>query len=390
MDSQPQLIPPLDAVAPTVKVFLEYPKLVQLLIERGMNVSDQARCERKLAQVGYYRLSGYWHSARTYDYSTSSRPQRNYHNQFQPNTCFESIFRFYLFDKALRQEFMNAIERIEIYFRTIIAHEMGRISPLAYEDKSLFSANAFDVSKKGPNFADWTARHKKLLEECKEDSIESHFLNRKPIPIWVAMEAWDFGQLSKFYSMLKDEYRDVICARADINNRDVLDNWLININGLRNRCAHHSRFCNRPNPRSFKLLRNGYFNLLNISQVESGKLFGAIAVIWFLLKKIGPSSKWLERIAFLIDEKPEVPGFYFSSMGFSRNASSFPRDRFYNEFMRGQPVTIPLQPNELVEQLENLSGIELANVGESLSERLLQLAAYYEENSSPLLSAETN
>lgn len=131
MDSQPQPTT-TNAVAPTVKAFLEYPDLMQQLVDRGMNVTNRDRCERKLAQVGYYRLSGYWHSARTYNRS----PQRQiiYNNQFQSNTYFEAIFDFYLFDKALRQEFMSAIERIEIYFRTIIAHEMGRISPLAYEN----------------------------------------------------------------------------------------------------------------------------------------------------------------------------------------------------------------------------------------------------------------
>jgi CubicO group peptidase (beta-lactamase class C family) len=41
---------------------------------------------------------------------------------------------------------MSAIGRIEVYFRTIIAHKMGRINPLAYENKSLFSAHSFDAA----------------------------------------------------------------------------------------------------------------------------------------------------------------------------------------------------------------------------------------------------
>jgi abortive infection bacteriophage resistance protein len=69
MDSQPQTNTP-NTVVPTVKAFLEYPDLVQQLIDRGMSVTNRERCERKLAQVGYYRLSGYWHSARTYNRSS--------------------------------------------------------------------------------------------------------------------------------------------------------------------------------------------------------------------------------------------------------------------------------------------------------------------------------
>jgi abortive infection bacteriophage resistance protein len=368
--------------SPPVKEFFEYSRLSQQLVNRGMLINDIAYCERKLAQVGYYRLSGYWHSARTY--SVENRIL-SFHNQFQPNTLFEDIFSFYLFDKRMRQEFMSAIERIEIFFRTIIAHELGRVTPLAYKDKSLFSSNAFCSSKKGPNFFEWTQRHERLLIESKEESITSHFKNEKPIPIWVAVEAWDFGLLSKFYSMLKDSYRDLICARAGINNREVLDNWLININGLRNRCAHHSRFCNRPNPRSFKILKNGYFNLLNLSSNELGKLFGAISVIWFLLKKIGPNSQWLVRIAELIDNKPTVTGFYFSSMGLPRDATEFPRLRFTGEFVNQQNITCSDEVTELENSHEYLIGL-LENgcslikpEGDiSFSERLLSLAEYYE------------
>lgn len=60
MDNQTQSTT-LNAVAPEVKAFLEYHDLMQQLIDRGMNVTNRERCERKLAQVGYYRLSGYWH-----------------------------------------------------------------------------------------------------------------------------------------------------------------------------------------------------------------------------------------------------------------------------------------------------------------------------------------
>jgi abortive infection bacteriophage resistance protein len=34
---------------------------------------------------------------------------------------------------------MNALERIEVYVRSVIAHEIGKISPLAYLDDSLIN-----------------------------------------------------------------------------------------------------------------------------------------------------------------------------------------------------------------------------------------------------------
>ncbi|MGR5154909.1 Abi family protein, partial [Photobacterium swingsii] len=88
-------------------------------------------------------------------------------------TSFENIFEFYLFDKRLRLEFTNALERIEIYLRTIIAHEIGRIDPLAYLDKKQFSKNAFKADAK-IHYDDWLSRHERLLRESKEESIEDH------------------------------------------------------------------------------------------------------------------------------------------------------------------------------------------------------------------------
>lgn len=44
--------------AATAKPFRDYPDLVDLLEARGMIVEDKDRAIRKIAQVGYYRLSG--------------------------------------------------------------------------------------------------------------------------------------------------------------------------------------------------------------------------------------------------------------------------------------------------------------------------------------------
>jgi abortive infection bacteriophage resistance protein len=305
-----------------VKPFLEYDELISQLIGRGMLIKDPLRAQRKLTQVGYYRLSGYWHTSRKFDFCDGKIKHKN---TFQNGTSFENIFEFYLFDKYLRIEFTDALERIEIYLRTIIAHEIGRIGPLAYRDKKQFSKDAFKADSR-ISYDNWLERHDRLMESSKEESIADHKIKKKPVPIWVAVEAWDFGALSKFYSILKGKNQDLICNKLGIDNRKVLDNWLINLNGIRNRCAHHSRLSNRPNPRVFLTPHKGYFNLLSLGQTEKSKFYGLIAVTWFLLNKIGPSSNWICRIANIVDNKPQIPGFTYKSMGFPDKA--FPRKDF--------------------------------------------------------------
>ncbi|MCF8077523.1 MAG: hypothetical protein K9K87_15330 [Desulfotignum sp.] len=73
-----------------------YSELVSLLISRGMIVPDKNRAERKLSQIGYYRLSGFWYPCREFrtisrqaDRGIKKKPQRE--DFFQPNINFNDI-----------------------------------------------------------------------------------------------------------------------------------------------------------------------------------------------------------------------------------------------------------------------------------------------------------
>lgn len=321
-----------DNAAIAVKPFKDYPELVDILASRGMTIGDRDRAIRKLAQVGYYHLSGYWHSSRRYRIEESEAGRSlHYLDEFRAGTSFEAVFQFYLMDKTLRMLLSDALERIEVYLRTIIAHELGRQDPLAHFNRTNFAKTAFSVPQGSPagglSLHDaWQARHEKLIEQSHEDSIRSHLQANKPMPIWVASEAWDFGLISKLYSILSVKNQDSICARLNIVERNVVDNWLINLNGVRNRCAHHARMCNRPNPRVLKLPRRGYFNDLQLDNRATERFYGLIAVVWYLLKTIGPSSDWLCKVADVLDAMPGLPGLTPKSMGFPEGA--FPRDKF--------------------------------------------------------------
>lgn len=297
-----------------------------------MIVEDKDRAIRKIAQVGYYRLSGYWHPSRRFHIERREGKRISHRfDDFQQNTSFDAVFQFYLMDKSLRILMTDALERIEVHLRTIIAHELGRHDPLAHLDRSSVIRSALAVREGTPAgtlslHSAWLARHEKLIAQSHEDSIRSHVEANKPIPVWVASEAWDFGAVSKLYSMLTPSHQDSICERLDIVERNVVDNWLINLNVVRNRCAHHARLCNRPNPRTLMLPRRGYFNELNLDLRAKGRFYGLIAVVWYLLKRIGPSSDWLAKVADVMDSMPRLPGLTLKSMGFPDD--HFPRGRF--------------------------------------------------------------
>lgn len=212
-----------------------YPELVDLLKKRGMIIPDEDRAKRKLSQIGYYRLSGFWYPSRIGQVDANGEyvkdkmtnlPVRE--NNLQKNTSFTDVTDLYLFDKKLRQLMLDAIERIEIHVRSVIAHELGRFDPLAYKNTDFINPKILKdriVINTGivTNFwQDWDNKQKDLTKKSKEDSICWHKKNGRAIPIWVAVETWDFGIMSKYFQNLKGQYQEKICKRLEVPNKMLL------------------------------------------------------------------------------------------------------------------------------------------------------------------------
>lgn len=316
-----------------------YTELVRRLKERGMIIPDEERAKRKLSQIGYYRLSGFWYPCRkgkidaNGSYVTdeaTNRPIRA--DELQKDTSFDDVIQLYLFDKKLRQLMLDAIERIEIHVRSVIAHEIGRFDPLAYQNTDFINPKILkdrtDRHGNARNFwQEWHNKQQELTLKSKEDCIAWHKSKNRSIPIWVAVETWDFGIMSKYFTNLKGRYQNIICKRLNVPNEKVLAGWLQAINDLRNHCAHHSRVWNRVASNALKVMDNPYFNNLSLDQNARTRIFGQICILWYLVKRIGPNSDWITRVADTVDSKPKTPCFPFKAMGLP-DETGFPRDKF--------------------------------------------------------------
>lgn len=311
------------------KPFKTYKELVEILNHRGMTIEDFDRAERKLAQVGYYRLSGFWYPCR------EKIPVSNKHerlDRFSQGTSFNKVFELYLFDKKLRLLMLDAIERIEIHIRSVIAHEMGYHCPLAYKEPKFvnYKQTQSFTDKRGQErniWQEWSQGMERKIKRSQEDCIRWHRANQKQMPFWVVVEAWDFGTMSKYYEILKQKYQKRICERLSIDHLKTLKNWLHEINTLRNRCAHHTRIWNQQSNNPLPILNNSYFQQFNLDDNARTRLFGLIIILWFLIKQIGPSSDWIIRVSKLLNSKPELPGCDFSAIGLN-NYDRFPIDKF--------------------------------------------------------------
>ena len=76
-----------------------------------------------------------------------------------------------------------------------------------------------------------------------EENHDSEF------PIWVAVELFSFGALSKFHKILERDLQEEICKQYyyEIPSK-YLSNWMRALSILRNTCAHRARLYNRGLP----------------------------------------------------------------------------------------------------------------------------------------------
>lgn len=336
-----------------------------------MTITDEDRAKACLSRIGYYRLSAYWYPNRKSESFTDpndGRQKTRVLDDFRDGTHFSDALDFYVFDKKLRLLVMDALERVEIGVRTDIAVLLGLHDPWVHRDASKLHGNfsrpnvalariaqiqnlarqtprpnnqviarRLRVSPKTVNFVlkkpgkaaqskldEWLSRLDDKFEKSKED-FAKHFKVKYPNdepPIWVAVELWDFGTLSHFFSGMKVVDRDAIAARYGIPSGDILEGWLRNLNDVRNFCAHHSRLWNRNLPFIPTWPAQGQIPDLDhlVGQTHSLSRFYASAVILRnLLLTINPTSTWAERLAEHVATLPNNPYVTLASAGFPAN-----------------------------------------------------------------------
>ncbi|HIU17897.1 MAG TPA: Abi family protein [Candidatus Avidesulfovibrio excrementigallinarum] len=310
------------------KPFMTYSALISLLERRGMVIDDHDRARRKLQDVGYYRLSGFWYPCRKFLNDTNGQrivsdvggTVLRRADDFLAGTTFNKVFALYLFDKSLRLLMLDALERVEICLRSLVAHEMGSHDPYAYTSTTFINPK-WRIPKAGKTLSVWDAWSQKLtaqLADSREDCICWYRAEHHDIPIWVSVQIWEFGTLSKYVSMLNGRYQNAVCKEicSGLRPKD-LNNWLHALNLLRNRCAHHNRIWNQSSmPLSFPQSID-YF-AQNAPLVDTTRLAGLIAVLWFLIRRMGPASTWLNRVETTLNSMPAgLPNCNMKALGFT-------------------------------------------------------------------------
>lgn len=271
------------------KPALTYQEQLSLLKGRGLTIEDETKAEHILKTVGYYRLSGYWHSL-------LKSPKSD--DKFKPNSSFSQAFSMYCFDRELRLLLIGELEKIEIAVRTQLIYQLShKHGPFWFNNKSLFK-----------NHEKWDKTLSKIEAEV-DDSTETfikEFFDKysdETPPAWITLEVVSFGKLSSLYSNLKNDGRS-ISSHFGLSS-EILSSWLHTFVYVRNVCAHHSRLWNKKLAVSPRVPRSTYHTFLT-KRADNTKVYYLISMLLYFLQQINPKSTFKNKLSSLFNKYPQI------------------------------------------------------------------------------------
>jgi abortive infection bacteriophage resistance protein len=269
-----------------------------LLLSRGL-VADRTELISVLEQINYYRLSTYLYTF------------RDGTDNFLPGTSLKQILRLYEFDHELRILLIDIIEGIEILVRSRLAYFFAlKHGPFAWKDPALFpnfnpAYNDFDHWQ--DKLAEQTRRSRD--QKSNEDTVV-HFFRKYGdlhdcLPVWILVEIMDFGATLSFYRGVEADIRKNV-ARSLNQPEEVVLSWLLSLNTVRNRCAHHARLWNWNLGISVKLPNPRKYPEWNVPGLSNRELASVLYLCAWISKNLVSKDYWLERARSLFRKYEDI------------------------------------------------------------------------------------
>lgn len=269
------------------KPFLTLDEQLVQLKSRGMKFHDEKEAKHYLEHLNYYRLGGYWLLFES-DHETHT---------FKENVYFEDVLNLYIFDRELRLLILDIIERIEVSIRSKFAHHLAEcFGSHAHLMPELFYSS--------DNYYKTLSKLKSEIDRNKNELfIKHHFdkYNEELPPIWVCVEVMTLGQISNWYSNLKErKHRQAIAKDYGLDEK-ILSSFLHHLTTVRNVAAHHSRLWNRKFTIDFVLPSYPVELKKKLNPVSRRYIYNTLMMCEYLMNTISKDSMWKSRLEELIN-----------------------------------------------------------------------------------------
>lgn len=275
--------------------------LVRQLKQRGLIIADEARAERYIDNIGYYRLSAYM-------YPFLSAPKTAH--QFKTGVTFDRVLRLYRFDKKLRILLFNEIEKIEVAFRAAVVNTIT--------DRT---GDIFWMTNPAYVNSNTSSLIQREYSHSTEDFIE-HFKRTYSDPYppaWILSEILPFGNITWIFRNLSNSNKKAVAKKFYLH-APVLESWMNIVTLTRNSCCHHARVWNKVN----SIIPNDMSGMTRpwiTTSTDKRKTYYNICIIKYFLDIISPNNDFKKKLLTLFLAFPEID---LNAMGFNANWETEP------------------------------------------------------------------
>lgn len=270
---------------------------LEKLKQSGLAVANDAEALAYLRCVGAYRLKGYWHQA-----------QDPVSKRFPAGYAFEDIRQRCELDRELRAATIEAVDRLEVAIRSVIANHLSLThSPHWFLDSRIFKpTEQWGIGK----------MIRKVEEEVgrsRGKTFVKHYFQHHDDPYlppsWAVSECVSFGMWSRTFAILRDKNdKKTIAKRFGVDQPDVFESWIHALTVLRNVAAHHGQLLN------VQLgVAPAAYRKAGISFQRPKSFFAMATVIQFLLHQTGLPQRWKPALRAAFAAHPKVS---ISELGF--------------------------------------------------------------------------
>lgn len=217
------------------KGFLTYEQQLKNLQSKGLSISDADYAKKCLEYYSYSSLIG------GYKHPFKHKPSGKY----LYGVDFNEIVAFYNFDEELRNLFLRYILHIEKHIKSLYSYafcsKYGE-KQTAYLDK--YNYNYKGKTNKGEISRLTSSLLKTISLPTQYKYIEHNINAYGNVPLWVAMNALTFGQVSKMYQFATTDIRSSISHHFTSLTEKQLHTFIRCLAKCRNICAHGERLYN--------------------------------------------------------------------------------------------------------------------------------------------------
>lgn len=316
------------------KDHLTFEEQIELLESRGLVVADRAAAATALSMIGYYRFSAYTHLFRI-----PLRPSARGHDQrlseFLAGSEFDTVLKVWEFDRRLRLLLLDILERFEVALRTAVAYNLGRRDKYGHLNLDAlaptFTQKVPEGETESPSkWEKWLVEYHGRQESASDEAFVSWFDYKYDgrLPIWVAVEILQWGQLSQLFGGLRVDDREAVARTFGINGSKQFRSWIASMNDVRNFCAHHARLWNRVLVKQASRPRVGEIpaldHLRSLDAYQASRLYPALAILVWMANSVLDHADWSRDLVALLDSFPEGAPVDLTAAGFPRDWRSLP------------------------------------------------------------------